>query len=174
MIFKPKRSSSVLAITILVTTAVTVNAAQLSILVTASAGQATPNSRNAAVIHVYLGNSDGSPKNDAAVSPPAGGLPSDWIIHTLSVPAGFETPCILRPGTAAVNLAGQLRTSRVSKLALNEREPTSGLYTFEVLPVAPCGANGTLVSWTPGEYHFMMAYSKGSDRGTVLGVLVVR
>lgn len=47
-------------------------------------------------LYVYLANADGSPKNDAAVSPPAGGLPSDWIIHTLSVPAGFWTPCILQ------------------------------------------------------------------------------
>jgi hypothetical protein len=177
MPMEKKRRIAAAAITFCIITATIIRASvPLPMSVTSAAGQAGQNTSTTATLYVLLSNSDGTPKTDAAVTPAPDRVPTEWGVQTFGIPSTFQMPCNFgtpsRPQMR--NLPGQLRVRTISKGVNATNEPVPGLYALEVSPVAPCTAQGALIRWVQGEYHFVVTYSKNDERGSTSGVLVIR
>jgi hypothetical protein len=181
-----------MALSVLTTFAIPVNAAPLPIQACAIPNKAAAGNVDEAIILVYLANEDGTPNKNAEMprqgQDPNGGVElkgSNWSFETLAVPPTYYgAGTVVRPGdffnpaqTQQVSLQGQLRIMQVYPLFRQgvANDPRAGLYVFRILPRYgfPGHPKATL-RWVSGEYQFRISYRDGSNQGTALGVLIIR
>jgi hypothetical protein len=175
---------STCALTILAAAAAPVLAAPLPIEVTAVPMTAADGNANEAVILVYLGNADGTPKNNAEIPNPSadpnGGVElkgSKWSFETLWVPDSYAGK--VRPDyrqAQLVDMKGQLRVMQIYA-SMVQVSPTESrtLYVLRVFPrYGFQGAQKAPLAWRSGTYNFRVTYRDGNDQGTALGSLTIR
>lgn len=170
------------ALTIVAVAAVPAQAAPLPIDVTTIPLAAADGNTSEAVIVVYLGNADGTPKTNAEIPKldPNGGVElkgSKWSFETLSVPDTYAGKVWTDyRKLQQEDLRGQLRVMQIFA-AVNAVSPTENrtLYILRVMPrVGLQGNEKAPLPWRSGSYTFRITYKDGNDQGTALGTLTIR
>jgi hypothetical protein len=159
-------------------------AAPLPIEATAVPMTAADGNANEAVILVYLGNADGTPKTNAEIPKPSadpnGGVElkgSKWSFETLWVPDSYAGK--VRPDYRQAQLQdmkGQLRILQIytSMVQISPTESRT-LYVLRVFPrYGFQGGQKAPLVWRSGTYNFRVTYKDGNDQGTALGTLTIR